>query len=346
MLGNSDILQQKQAVDFCVPGVNLKYRLKIWDLNFGFWVHCTHSFPGWQWRWVLSCRFPKQPNRAKPKEALKQEQIKSRPPAKLHLCTSSNSWRTSISLTVVLNLPLSIGSSCPNHLCWFHPGSFEAQLRSFCPGVPAESAPRSSALWGLSHTCLHSPQLLNPSLVYGVIVCFRVKSWFRSLQTHGCWVQSTLGRLWGLRLRSWLPWEEQKPIQPLHCMLAGYPTLRNFYSYQIPAWVRLLEWLFSLCSSVKCHLAALENQQKHFPAATAVPERICAGESVFCWGCGGLGCCQHHCQSNSSSHAVNFQILDHHRQEQLFSSARPELTIRKIVINLDYFGICRSLLEL
>lgn len=29
MLGNSDILQQKQAVGFRVPGLNLKYRLKI-----------------------------------------------------------------------------------------------------------------------------------------------------------------------------------------------------------------------------------------------------------------------------------------------------------------------------
>lgn len=41
-----------------------------------------------------------------------------------------------------------------------------------------------------------------------------------------------------------------------------------------------------------------------------------------------------------------FPDLDHHRQEELSSSARPELTIRKGAINLDYFGICRSLLEL
>lgn len=43
---------------------------------------------------------------------------------------------------------------------------------------------------------------------------------------------------------------------------------------------------------------------------------------------------------------TEFPDLDHHRQEQLFSSAGPELTIRKGAINLDYFGICRSLLEL
>lgn len=41
-----------------------------------------------------------------------------------------------------------------------------------------------------------------------------------------------------------------------------------------------------------------------------------------------------------------FPDLDHHRPEQLLSPARPELTTGKGVINLDYFGICRSLLEL
>lgn len=125
-----------------IQAENLRWNLKS---DFGFWVHCTHSFPGWRQRWVLSCWFPKQPNMAKPKEAWGQKQIKSRPPAELHLCTSSNSWRTSISLTVLFNLPLSIGSSCLDHLCQFHPGSFEAQLRSCCPGVQ-QSLPRVALL--------------------------------------------------------------------------------------------------------------------------------------------------------------------------------------------------------
>lgn len=55
------------------------------------------------------------------------------------------------------------------------------------------------------------------------------------------------------------------------------------------------------------------------------------------------GSCQHHWQRFSCR---EFPALDHHRPEQLLSSARPELTTGKGAINLDYFGICRSLLEL
>lgn len=40
MLENSDILQQKQAVDFCVLGLDLSYRLKIWaeTPEIWFWI--------------------------------------------------------------------------------------------------------------------------------------------------------------------------------------------------------------------------------------------------------------------------------------------------------------------
>lgn len=180
--------------------------------------------------------------------------------------------------TVLLfNLPLSIGGSCLDHLCRFRPGCFETQLRSREPRCASRACP---ALWGLSHTCLNFPHLWFTQ-------SFCASEWNHGLGvkepscTRGCWVQEHSGQTVRSHFEVLTPLGRART----HPAPASYPCWvphpKKLLFLTIPAWVRLLEWLFSLCSPVKWHLAGLENQQKHFPAATAVPECIVLVSQCF-----------------------------------------------------------------
>lgn len=154
-----------------IQAENLRWNLKS---DFGFWVHCTHSFPGWRQRWVLSCWFPKQPTWPSPRRP--EGRSRSSPGLLLssiyvpHPTVGGRVFHSRYYLIYHWALEAVAWTICASSI-------LAALKPSWDPA--AQVCSRACSVRTFSYLSPF-PSALNPSLVHGVIVCFRVKSWFRS----------------------------------------------------------------------------------------------------------------------------------------------------------------------